>query len=641
MSAWVHDWVRVDNSDRIGMFAILTWLHMMVVTHAFYHSATPEFSRELLAAAFHLAVWAIYSLIYLLPGIILLVVASRWLRDLPKSVAALAVISTSLCVLFIRVDAVIYDLYNFHFNAFVLNLLLTPGGIQSLGGGSDTYWSLAAIAGGHVLVQTLCWPLSRWMADKSPFRVRKGVVLLALALAMLGERTAYGLADIRNDGEILNAAKVYPLYGRTKFRTLAAKFGVEPAPREAQLAIETGNGRLNYPIGAIPFASVENPPNVVLLVAESLRWDRLTPEIMPNTWRLARQGQYFTRHYSSGNGTREGLFGLFYGLYGSYWSSFLYAQRSPLLMDRFQELNYQFDLRTSAKFSYPEFDRTLFAGMPAAALHESSHDKAPWEMDRDNTTALIEFLRKRDTQRPFMSFFFLESTHARYSFPESAVVAKPYLESVNYASMSRESLIPKIDQLLNRYSNSAHWVDMQLGRIYEELERQDLLRNTIVIVTGDHGEEFMEKGAWGHNSSFVEEQIRTPLVIWMPGREHREIGDISSHLDIGTTLLQVLGAPKDTAGYSLGRNLFEPAARPFIVSSDWHSISVITDDMKYRIPYTNQGTDHWLPTDLSDNPYPSSEVSGLLQKNNPIVLESMGNCSKFMANAKMRRDRKG
>ena len=457
------------------------------------------------------------------------------------------------------------------------------------------------------------------------------MVLPVLATLMIGESMAFGMADIRNDGNILNAAKVYPFYVRITFRGTATKFGVEPARRADKMAVELNGGRLNYPIGKIEYTPVARPPNVVILVAESLRWDRLTREIMPNTWRFAQRSQYFTHHYSSGNGTREGLFGLFYGLYGSYWSNFLYAQRSPLLMDRMQELGYQFDIRTSAKFSYPEFDKTLFAKIPVDALHESKGGMTPWELDEQNASNLIDFLKKRDPARPFMSFFFFESTHARYSFPDSAIIAKPYLESVNYASMSRESLTPNIDQLINRYTNASHWIDMQMGRIYAELEKQGLLDNTIIIVTGDHGEEFMEKGAWGHNSDFVDEQIHTPMVMWMPGLAHRVIDDVSSHLDIGTTLMQILGAPKDSGSYSLGANLFEIADRPFVVSSDWHSISVITKDMKYRIPYASRGTDNWLPTDRNDSPYSGEAITEVLKRNNPTVLSAIKNCSKFIA----------
>lgn len=76
--------------------------------------------------------------------------------------------------------------------------------------------------------------------------------------------------------------------------------------------------------------------------------------------------------------------------------------------------------------------------------------------------------------------------------------------------MSRRELAPRIGALLNRYTNAAHWIDYQIGRVLDEIEAQGLLENTVVIVTDDHGEEFMEKGAWGHNSGFVEEQIHAP-----------------------------------------------------------------------------------------------------------------------------------
>ena len=251
-------------------------------------------------------------------------------------------------------------------------------------------------------------------------------------------------------------------------------------------------------------------------------------------------------------------------------------------------------------------------------------------MGADFLTGLIGFLQKRDPARPFMSFFFFESTHARYFFPDSAVIARPYLENVDYSKMSRASLAPQIDQLLNRYTNASHWLDMQLGRIYDGLERQGLMDNTIIIVTGDHGEEFLENGFWGHNSSFVEQQIRTPMVMWMPGMPHADIDRVTSHLDVGTTLLQTLGAPKDATTYSLGRSLFDTTTRPYVVSSDWHSISVITDDMKYRIPYDNRGVDHWAPTRMNDTPYSSQEAAAVLTAKRALILEAIRDCTKFM-----------
>ena len=608
-------------------FVALSWLHMLWVTQAYFHEGAPDFSLRL-ASVFHLLAWLTYSLLYIAPAFVCVVLMRRMLPRWPIATAFFSVLATTLCIVFIRIDSTIFDLYQFHFNGFVMNLLLTPGGVESLGGGGDTYLYAAAVVAGHLFVQALFWGISQKCG--APCRlIPWRAVFVLLVLAMLGERIMYGLADIRNDGAILNAAKVYPYYGRVAFRSVAAKFSIEPVKRSEGVAVEAGNINVRYPIEAMTYSKADNPPNIVIFVAESLRWDRLNDAVMPNVSRFAQRGLNFKEHYSSGNGTREGLFGLFYGLYGSYWNSFLYARRSPLLMDRLQELGYQFDLRTSARFSYPEFDKTIFAKVPTAHLHETDTPLEPWQRDERNATALINFLGKRDSKRPFMSFFFLESTHARYSFPDTSIVARPYLEDFNYASATRESLAPKIDQLLNRYTNAAHWIDRQIGRVLDEMERRGLMDNTIVIVTGDHGEEFMEKGSWGHNSSFVEEQVRTPLVAWIPGTPHQTIEGITSHVDIATTLMQRLGASGDTANYSSGRNLLDPSPRSFVVSSDWHSMAFISGEMKYRIPYANRGLEQWQPTGTDDSPFATEAASLLVNKNRQLILDAIRECSRF------------
>ena len=613
-----------------GYFFALSWFHMLWVTSAFLRDGQPDPALDG-TAAFHLLVWLTYSALYLAPALLSACAVCLWQRRPSWLVPCVAVSTTAACIVFMRADSVIFDLYRFHFNGFVLNLLSTPGGIESLGGDAGSYRSVATIAAGHLLVQAVLWPASGWLAARRIVPAGWRHAFAVLLLAMVGERVMFAVADIGNDGPILAAAQTYPYYGRTTFRSMAARFGVRPVPRSENPAPARARGALRYPAADVAFTAVAKPPNVVIIAVESLRWDRLDATIMPKLWGFAARGQRFTQHYSSGNGTREGLFGMFYGLYGSYWQSFLHERRGPLLMERFRQLGYQFDLRTSARFSYPEFDQTLFAGIPGDALHEASGSMPPAARDAANAGALIEFLRRRDRTRPFMSFFFMESTHARYDFPASAVIARPYLEDVDYARMSRRELAPRIDALLNRYTNAAHWIDHQIGRVLDEIETQGLLENTIVIVTGDHGEEFMEKGAWGHNSGFVEEQIHVPLVTWLPGEPHRVVSALGSHVDIATTLLQALGAPQDPASYSLGRHLLDNSPRDYIVSSDWHSIAVISADLKYRIAYTNRGGDFWQPTTFDDAALGPSEEARVLARNRPLLLAAVAECSRFRA----------
>lgn len=620
--------MKKNSIAAVKYFALLTILHMLAATYAFFHMAVNSFEvNELLV--FHILAWVSYSSIYVISSMIPVYLLVRFLPNCRKLAFILAIALSSLMILFMRSDAMIYDLYSFHFNGFVWNLVTTQGGLSSLGTGTDTYTSVAISSVIVFLIQVGLWSLSKWLVNKQFVSIKWRYLLIGLLAMMVSERLIYGVSAIKNYGPVLDTARVYPFYQKVSFRSLASQFGIQTVKVHGnKLSIDTS--RIQYPLKPVQFTAVKNPPNIVILAVESLRWDRLTPEIMPNTWKLAQKGQFYRQHYSSGNGTREGLFGLFYGLYGSYWGSFLHAQKSPLLMDRLQELGYQFDLRTSAKFTYPEFDKTLFAGIDPKLLHEEPDAKKPWERDRDNATGLIAALKNRDKSKPMMTFFFFEATHARYDFPDEAIIAKPYMQDVNYFGMSRESLAPKIDQLKNRYTNSAHWVDVQLGRIFDSLESQGLLENTVVIVTGDHGEEFLEKGFWGHNSSFVEEQTHTPMVMWVPHLEHQQINRVTSHLDVSPTLLQMLGAPIDTSNYSLGTNIIKPADRKFVVVSDWHSISVMTDDMKYRIPYISKGFDHWEPTDQKDKTLSSGATTQVMKENQSYILEAIKNCSKFL-----------
>jgi uncharacterized protein len=623
--------MKPSNNAVFRLFLLLTTLHMLWVTWGFLSEGVAAATS--LSWIFHLSAWGFYAFLYSLIVVLPAWLASLFLRAYPRLLAALAIVLSSAGLMFIKSDLMIYDLYRFHFNGFIWNLMTTKGGLASLGTSGGTYVSIAGSVLLVAMIQTIFWIISVRHPQFKLARISAIVIWILAPILFVIQGLIYGISDVKNIGAVLDTAEVYPFYQHVLIRSLAARYGMDIERRhDHRLSVDTA--RLHYPLQAINYQSVNHPPNIVIFAAESLRWDRLTPEIMPNSWQLGQQGSLFTQHYSSGNGTREGLFGMFYGLYGSYWASFLHAQQSPLLMDRLQSLGYQFDLRTSAKFSYPEFNKTLFAKFSLADLHEADESMSPWQRDEWNASQQIAFLKQRDRSKPFMSFFFFESTHARYDFPDQAVVASPYLGDVNYWGMSRASLQPRIGEFKNRYSNAAHWIDMQIGRVLEELRTQGLLENTIIIITGDHGEEFLEKGNWGHNSTFVEEQTHVPMVVWMPGRTHAEIEHVSSHLDISPTLLQALGAPADASSYSLGRNIYETQQRDFIVVSDWRTIGVLTNDMKYRIAYQQNGIKHYVPTGRNDEVLDAEQQAALTAEHQPQLLQAIKNCSRFMASFK-------
>jgi membrane-anchored protein YejM (alkaline phosphatase superfamily) len=334
---------------------------------------------------------------------------------------------------------------------------------------------------------------------------------------------------------------------------------------------------------------------------------------MPNMTQFSKKAWNFTHHYSGGNGTRQGLFALFYGIPGNYWDMFLRRRQGPVLFDVLNDYNYQYFIYTSAKFTYPEFDKTIFSQIPPENLIENNKEE-PWKRDRTNTTALIDAIENRDHSKPFYGFLFYEATHARYSFPENAIIRKDYLQTLDYAGLSRKELAPQVKGMKARYDNAAHGIDIQLQRVIDALEKNGDLDNTLIIITGDHGEEFMERGRWGHNSAFTDWQVRTPMIVWMPNSTPKVINQRTSHMDVPITILSHLGVQNPTQDYSLGIDLATPIDNRNVVVASWTDIGLINDYGKLVIPFKSTTQHTNLATDLNDRPIDGGILASEMQR---------------------------
>lgn len=483
-------------------------------------------------------------------------------------------------------DGYVYDLYGFHLNGMVLNLVLTPGGVNSMAAGLSTYLVLVAVVVALVAVQTcllvavLKFPkLGRFGAGK--FTKRRTVACAAvLALLIAAEKLTYAFCVFRSYGPVPAASAAFPVYIPLTFSTQLRRMGFKGELDPALRLGAAGVSHLRYPLQPLQFDPAVKPLNVMWLVSESLRWDMMDPEIMPAACAFGDRALRFARHYSGGNGTRMGMFSMFYGLTGNYWQPFLAEHRGPVLMDRVIDAGYELLLYTSAEFSFPEMDRTVFSRVTKSQLHEG---KAPerWRRDRENLDQIFAALDRRDAAKPFFTFMFFESPHAPYTFPEECALSKPYVADLNYLTMD---LKKDIGAIKNSYINAVRHLDTQLERVFKYLERKNLLDSTIVLVTGDHGEEFMEKGRWGHHSAFSEEQIRVPLILHVPGVSRARIDRLTSHLDLPATILPRLGVKNPAEDYCLGVDLVAGPPRDWLMVSGWTEVVYVDDHYKAIFP---------------------------------------------------------
>ena len=105
------------------------------------------------------------------------------------------------------------------------------------------------------------------------------------------------------------------------------------------------------------------------------------------------------------------------------------------------------------------------------------------------------------------------------------------------------------------YDNALAWVDHEIGGLLDDLEQRGALRNTIVVVTSDHGEEFGEHGLLGHGNSLYYQSLHVPLIIAWPGHvpAARRVSGTVSLRDLPATILDLAGRSAALPGTSLRR----------------------------------------------------------------------------------------
>jgi len=150
----------------------------------------------------------------------------------------------------------------------------------------------------------------------------------------------------------------------------------------------------------------------------------------------------------------------------------------------------------------------------------------------------LAWLRAHPQRRSFL-FLHTYEVHGPYRAPEPyrALFAQP---APGHAEHPR--LRPH--QRPVHYDREIRFVDDALRRLFEELEADGRLARTLVVVTSDHGEEFLEHGYLGHGATLPDLVLRVPLLVVGPGipaglRLDAPVGLI----DLAPTLLEQLGAP--------------------------------------------------------------------------------------------------
>ena len=179
----------------------------------------------------------------------------------------------------------------------------------------------------------------------------------------------------------------------------------------------------------------------------------------------------------------------------------------------------------------------------------------------------LDFLKRVRGSESFFLFLHTYSVHDPYDPPEpyrslywsgppppgAAPPEGPELLAFNDG---RRKLVPgAVEYYEALYDAQINYTDDVVEDFFAGLSSLGLADDVTVIVTSDHGEEFLEHGQLVHTQVY-QENVHVPLIVISPGqREGRRVASLAQSIDIGPTLLELAGVPPAARPRVSGRSL--------------------------------------------------------------------------------------
>lgn len=561
-------------NNRLGLIGFLAIFNLPL---CLYYSTffAPAFDKSpwFVLVTYALAAIGHFCLYFLIGTFILILLPSLFKKKSSLLFVLWCVIVLTLMQIVLAVDAHVFSLYRFHLNYAMLDLFFNAQG-QVISFSSDTTFSILLEVVAIIVYCALALGLAAFCAIKG-FHSKKFVITCVIFYVIANLIHAYAFPNgILTLTEIQNRL---PLYKPLTMNSTLIKLGIISREDLANAKISVSkDGLFAYPKAPLAYNGTKEDLNVLYIYIDALRGDMLTQEIMPNTWALSRDEAFIFRdHQSSSNSTRGGIFGAFYGLPPSYWQVALSSGIPSSTVKAVLDNNYRLGVFTSATVTKPEFNKTVFAGVEN--LRVSSSGENIFERDAQCISDFEKFVKEDKTKR-FFSFIFLDNVHSA-AVPEDAPKPfEPSLKMVNHLELD-ENTDPT--PYFNLYKNAVYFADSNIKKILDFLVTEDLMKNTVIIISSDHGEEFNDNkdNYWGHNSNFTQAQMHIPLVVKWPGMGGGNISRRTTAYDLTATILpRIFGVSNPLSDFTIGQDLFTGKREPYYLAGSYLENAVIEDD---------------------------------------------------------------
>lgn len=492
-------------------------------------------------------------------------------------------IATFLAALFLYVDIEVFNLYGYHIDGMVINLIFNPATNDSVDLTFAIYLKIALKIAVFILGYALViWFAAKKVFAKTPvkFRILAKVAFIAFfALSIVSEKLVYANAVYVGNSAITYTPTVLgPLYLQMTASKLMRKLGFKE--NKNKVSLNASNFK-NYPRHIIEIPQDLKKYNVIVVIIESAR-AKLNPSEIPNIHKLQSEYVSAKRHYSSGNSTRFGLSGIFYGLYTTQWHELLNARVSPVFFDVFKKLGYSINVFSSTDLNFPEFRQTVFNGLSESEISDKFESESNAGIrDGISLNRLIKSI-ENDKDTPFCKVVFFNAPHFPYYNSKDTLVYKdaPLAAELNLITDGTSGNPQKMQAYYKRYANAVYYVDTLIGKLVEKLKELGKFNDTILFVVGDHGQEFCEfgigKGHILHNGCFSRTQTMPLFAAHFPKMGKVVINKITSHYDIPATIFSLMGIKNPESDYSNGESMLKEGNRNAVVISAW-SQAAITD----------------------------------------------------------------
>ncbi|MDE3055962.1 MAG: sulfatase-like hydrolase/transferase [Verrucomicrobiota bacterium] len=291
----------------------------------------------------------------------------------------------------------------------------------------------------------------------------------------------------------------------------------------------------------VPLCKARNKKNLYLFIVETLRKDFLTPLTAPHLMSFAQENINIQNSSANANWTPLSWFAIFHSGLPYDWTAVRdHWTNGSIPLQILKQMGYKIRVYTSAELHYFSMDQLLFGKENALAdtIEDYSTDRTlePCDRDRACIDAFQRDIAMRKENEATAYIFFFDGTHSEYSIPKDFPLQfTPCAKQIDYLTINAQEIEP----VKNRYRNAIFHIDSLFGRFFQTLKKEGLYDEAMIVITGDHGEEFYEDGALFHGTHLNRCQLEVPIFCRF-ARQKNIAPPRATHVDIFPSILHYI-----------------------------------------------------------------------------------------------------